>query len=201
MGEVNLWSTLLKGALLSFGMSFGTLLFFLFFTVFWVKTKAKGNIHAFFIEPNKQVAREMIKVQADGTLESKDGGTYKISPDKILWSKWPPALPTWIQEVVPTCFFERNKPEAFVPDAPKSLLTSKGIRNIIDERMLKQTVADARSSAEEGKVKGIPLAMYVALASVGLTIAVTVMGFITLSKVTEIADAAKITPAERVSSP
>lgn len=134
------------------GVSVGVLIITMAVTVFWVRRKVVNKVYGYFIEPNNQVTRELIPM-SDGTgkVQSKDGGDYLIIPTKVKWSKWPPGLPTWAQETVPSLFFTRNNPEPFDPQMQKTIITAQSLKYITDEGMLKATWKDAHDAADEDK--------------------------------------------------
>ncbi len=129
------------------GVSLGVMVLTLGFTIFWVRREVKDKIYAYFIEPNNQISRELIKTDGTMKISAKDGGDYILAPSKTKWSKWPPGLPSWAQEIVPTLFYTRNNPEPFDPEKARSILTAQSLRHITDEGMLRATWRDAHEAA------------------------------------------------------
>ncbi len=142
-------------------------------TSFWIKKAVKNKVYAIFLEQNRQIARELIPTTGTEKIKSADGGDYLIVPKKTMWSYWPPGVPIWLQEVVPTCFYMRNQAEPFDPSDNKSVITANSLRYITDEGMLKQTWKEAAEAAGVGKILGKDLTPWFAgaslLAILGLT--------------------------------
>ncbi len=132
------------------GVSLGVMVLTLGFTIFWVRRTVKDKIYAFFVEPNNQISRELIPTDGTMKISARDGGDYILAPGKTKWSKWPPGLPSWAQEIVPTLFYMRNNPEPFDPLQARSILTAQSLRHITDEGMLRATWRDAHEAAGDG---------------------------------------------------
>lgn len=156
-------------------ISAGIMLVFIAISMMLVRLKVKNHIYAYFFEQNREVGRELIKVEGTEKIQSKDGGDYILVPEKTMWSHWPPGLPGWMQEVVPTLFYVRNKAEPFDPTNNKSIITARSLRYITDEGMLKQTWQEAKEAAGEGKVYGKDIATWAAIIS---TIGIGIIGFV-----------------------
>ncbi|KKN33910.1 hypothetical protein LCGC14_0799030 [marine sediment metagenome] len=148
-----LWASLEALAIM---MAFSFVLMFVVMgvTIFWIRRKVVNKIYAYFIEPNRQITRELIPVAGSDKVTSKDGGDYMISPARTMWSKWPPGLPTWAQETVPTLLYSRNNVEPFDPANREAIITAQSLRAITDEGMLRATWKDAHEAANEGKILG-----------------------------------------------
>ena len=142
-------------------VSLGMIIVTMAITMFWVRYSVKSKIYAIFLEPNNQITRELIKHNGDEKISSKDGGDYLVIPSKLKWSQWPPGLPSWVQEIVPTLFYVRNKAEPFDPNDNKSAISARSLRYITDEGMLRQTWKEAKEAAGEGKVLGKDLLLWV----------------------------------------
>lgn len=125
-------------------------------TVFLVRRKTNNKIYIYFLEPNNQITRELVPVNGAEKVSSQGGGDYIITPAKVKWSKWPPGLPNWAQEIVPTMFCVRNNMEPFDPMSTRSAITANSLRYITDEGMLRATWSDAREATKERGLGGQP---------------------------------------------
>lgn len=166
-------------------ISFGLLLITMAVTMFWVRRTVTNKIYAYFVEPNNQINRELIPLNGSEKVESKDGGSYIVVADKAKWSKWPPGLPSWAQETVPTLFYERNKPEPFDPRQRNPVLSAKSLQYITDEGMLRATWKDAHESANEGKIAGAQWTTWLAIGNVVLVVVLGVIVWLTYSNISQ----------------
>lgn len=163
----------LSGAVL--GLSFLVMLAY-------VKSSSRGKLLSFFIEPNRQVSTEMLKLENQENpekLRSKDGGDYILDPRRTYWYQWPANLPSFVRQPVPSSIYVRNRAEPLDLESARSTsqVTAQTLRHMTDEGMFRQMWKDARESI--GETKGLSkanIALYISIATIAV---VLTNGFLT----------------------
>lgn len=182
---MGLFLATLQAFIIMMAISMGVLFVTMAITIFLVRKKVVNKIYAYFVEPNNQINRELIPLEGSEKVSSKDGGDYIVVPAKVKWSKWPPGLPSWAQETVPTLFYERNKPEPFDPIQKNPVLTAKSLQYITDEGMLRATWQEAQAAANEGKVLGKNWSTWFAFGSFAMSLGLGVVVWMMFSTLSE----------------
>jgi len=120
---------------------------FAFFLDVWAKRTTQNRIYCFFIEQKhlfgKLLAEDGGKVFM-GRGENKE--EYLLDPNKQFWTSWPPGLPKFLQVPVRSHFYIRHNPEPYDPENLEAMISSRSLRLISDEAMLKQTWKDVRET-------------------------------------------------------
>ena len=137
----------------SLGMSFGicaiVLVVFMVFTMFWVRAAVRDKTYCYFLSGNRKLTGKLLKPGAEDTIEvgsGDDAPKYKTHSSKQFWSSWPPGLPRFLQEPVPTLFYVEGNVEPLDPYDRTSLITPESLRKISDSAMLKQMWKDVKES-------------------------------------------------------
>lgn len=148
----------------------------------YVKTASRGKLLSFFIEPNRQVSTELLKLDVQDNpekLRSKDGGDYVLDPRRTYWYHWPANLPTFVRQPVPSSIYLRNRAEPIDIESVRSSsqITAQTLRHMTDEGMFRQMWKDARESIAETKGLGkANMGLYIGVATIAL---VLINGFLT----------------------
>ena len=137
----------------SLGMSFGVcavvLVIVLIFMMFWVRKVVQDKVYAYILSGNRQMKGRLVKPDADDTFtigHNADSPKFLTHSSKQFWSFWPPGLPRFVQEPVPTLFYVAGNAEPLDPYDRTSLISPEALRKISDEAMLKQTWKDVRET-------------------------------------------------------
>lgn len=160
----------------------------------WIKRKVRGATLAVFFDLNREETSELVHVDDDSTFtlgdkDDPDNPTFHIDTKKQYFRYWPPAFPAWIQQRVSTYYFRKDNPTAIDPmgqDAIRSL-TPRMLSGIVNERLLKMSIKDAREQADGdfSNRRKLPvyiligIAVLIALVSIDLVFTVIANGTIT----------------------
>ncbi len=147
------WQVLLQATGMSLGIAVvvcGLAIFFLLAGMtWWIRRKTKGNVFIYFIEPNKQINTKLLKVKGNHVVTTGPSGDpemYMLSPKKAMWQHWPPGVPNFVKEPIPTLIYVRNRAEPLDPYSGKKIITGSSLFYMQDEGMLKQTWKEAREA-------------------------------------------------------
>jgi len=133
------------------GIVFGTMLVltvgFMFFLDIWAKRTTVGRIYCFFLE-QRNLSGRLLKTDSGKVFMGKgeDKEEYLLDHTRQFWTWWPPGLPKFIQVPVRSHFYIRHNPEPFDPENLEAMISTKSLRIISDEAMLRQTWKDVRES-------------------------------------------------------
>jgi len=120
---------------------------FILFLTIWAKRATQDRVYCFFLEQKALFGKLLIikdsKV-AMGRGENRE--EYLLDHNKQFWSWWPAGLPRFIQVPVRSHIYIRYNPDPFDPENSEAMISSKSLRLISDEAMLKQTWKDVRES-------------------------------------------------------
>lgn len=120
---------------------------FILFLTIWAKRATQDRMYCFFLE-QKALFGKLLKIDGGkvsmGKGENKE--EYLLDPSKQFWSWWPAGLPKFIQVPVRSHIYSRFNPEPFDPENLEAMISSRSLRLISDEAMLKQTWKDVRES-------------------------------------------------------
>ena len=110
-----------------------------------------------------------------------DPESYIVSPEKPMWTFWPPGVPQFLKVPIPSGLYVRDRAEPSDPYGGKSLVTASSLRYMIDEGMMKQTWKEARESvglkpAGTGRSAAIIYIMLFAAVAVGAVSIYMVLG-------------------------
>lgn len=164
---------------LAMGISALTLIVFMVGSVFYIRTKVKGNIYCYLLAANKQLYGYLLKPKAFSvTLKlGEEEKKFLIHPTKQFWSFWPPGFPRNVQEPVPTYMFCEGNAEPLDPFDRKAIISEDSLLKISDEAMLRQTWKDVRDSVgfkgQPLKLKPILIVLGVVAVAILLYFAVT----------------------------
>lgn len=186
---MEIFSVLGRALLIVGGFSIGMVVFMMVLTLFTVRRKVQGKVVAVFVEHNNQVSEELLKVDPSGMILSAHGEgdeQYLILADKALWSRWPKGFPTWMQEIVPTFYYERNQAEPYSPKNTKSAITARSLRAITDEGMLRATWKEAGAAIGVGKLNMRSTMMIAGAVVVGAFLILGFMVFKVIQDLTEL---------------
>jgi len=120
---------------------------FAFFLDIWAKRTTQNRIYCFFIEQKHLFGRLLAEDGGKvfmGRGENKE--EYLLDPNKQFWTWWPPGLPKFLQVPVRSHFYIRHNPEPYDPENLEAMISSRSLRLISDEAMLKQTWKDVRET-------------------------------------------------------
>ena len=138
-----------KSLATSFGITAVVLVVVLVFMMFWVRRAVQNKVYAFILSGNRQMKGRLVKPGADDTFvigDNADSPKYLTHSSKQFWSFWPPGLPRFVQEPVPTLLYVAGNAEPLDPYDRTSLISPEALRKISDEAMLKQTWKDVRET-------------------------------------------------------
>lgn len=187
---MNLIQALLPALGVMFAASVGMLAVMTFFTLVWVKRKTKGMIYCIFKEPNRHITRELLKIPKESEqTKSAGGGTYFVFPAKTFYTKWPPGLPEFMQELIPTAFYRRGNPEPYDPDNPSKLLSAKATTHALDENVLKNASDEARRSLDKNRIGDKSIVMWIAGGALAASLITGFLSWQILKQMTEFSDA------------
>lgn len=113
----------------------------------WAKRHTTGMIYCIFLE-QKHLFSRLLKIDSERVYLGKgdDKEEYLLDTSKQFWTWWPPGLPRMIQVPVRTHWYLRNIPEPIDPENTDSSISSRSLRMISDETMLRSTWKDIRES-------------------------------------------------------
>ena len=140
--------TLFKVLGIMFGAFALMLVLAISFAQMYIRRAAQNKIYAIFMD-QKHLFSAMLKVDGDciyyGKGETKE--KYLLDPTKQFWVTWPPVATKWIGTPVRAHWYVRNRPQPLDPVGKGAGLTSRSLRMIGDEAMLKTTWKDVRDTA------------------------------------------------------
>ncbi len=114
----------------------------------WVRKSAQNKIYAIFMD-QKHMFSAMLTVEGDciyyGKGEKKE--KYLLDTTKQFWVTWPPVAAGLVGTSVRAHWYVRNRPQPLDPTGKSTGLTSRSLRMIGDEAMLKTTWKDVRDTA------------------------------------------------------
>lgn len=139
-------------------MAIGVLVLVIFIDI-WAKKATVGRFNCLFLE-QKHLFSRLLKEDSGhvylGRGENRE--QYLLDPGKQFWAHWPAGLPAALQVPVRAHFYVRYNPEPWDPEKLEALISSRSLRIISDEAMLKTTWKDVRDSAgaRGGLAAGLP---------------------------------------------
>lgn len=141
--------------------------------IVWVKGAAKGKLLSFFIEPNREVSTELLKLNPENPekLDSKDGGNYILDPQRTYWYHWPASFPNFLRQPVPSSIYIRDRAEPLDLESARvgSKITAQTLRHMTDEGMFRQMWKDARDSIDETKgLSKTSIGLYISIGTLAL---------------------------------
>lgn len=107
---------------------------FIFGMMVWVRMSVKGRMYCIYYEKNRHVGGELLKLPAGESqqmIQGKDGKMYIVDPDRQYWAMYPPGLPGFVQEPVPTQIYNR---EDAIP-LGTSMNANSAIRTYIEQEL------------------------------------------------------------------
>lgn len=162
----------------------------------WIKRKVRGATLAVFYDNNREETSELVHVGDDssftlGNSDDPENPTYVIDTQKQYFRYWPPAFPKWIQQRVSTYYFRKDDPVAIDPMGQESIriLSPRMLSGIVNERLLKMSIKDAREQADGDFSNRRKLPVYiligiaVLIGLVGIDLIFTIMANGTLTEV------------------
>ena len=163
------------------GIVLGTMLVltvgFAFFLDIWAKRATHNRIYCFFLGQRHLTGKLLLE---DGGKVFMDKGEnkeeYLLDHTKQFWTWWPPGIPKILQIPVRSHFYIRHNPEPFDPENTEAMISSRSLRMISDEAMLKQTWKDIRettglrSAIAGGSSTWMLILVFVTLALVGFNV-------------------------------
>lgn len=185
----DVWLPLLRVFAIMLGVAFGLVVLSTFVALWGVKRAIHGRVLAVFVGKDRTIHSELVKLQSEKFRYGE--GDYLVLHHRIFWTRWPPALPDWMRETVPTLFYIHNQAEPIDPYKSESALTANALRYITDEGMLRQTWKEAREAVGE-RMAGANITLYLAIASVVLT---GVVGFLVYRLSAQVGDVANLVQA------
>jgi hypothetical protein len=133
------------------GMMVGALAVLVVVTVvfldIWAKRHVAGMIYCVFLE-QRSLFSKLLKIESEKVYLGKGDNKeeYLLDTNKQFWTWWPPGLPRMVQVPVRTHWYLRNTPEPIDPENVTASISSRSLRLISDEAMLKATWKDVRES-------------------------------------------------------
>lgn len=125
----------------------GALVMVIFFDI-WAKKWTAGKFFCLFLE-QKHLFGRLLKEDGGkvymGRGENREH--YLLDPQRQFWAYWPAAMPSALQIPLRAHFFVRHNPEPWDPENAGAIISSRSLRIISDEAMLKTTWRDVRDSA------------------------------------------------------
>jgi len=186
---MDIFLVILKSLGTSLGICAVVLVVFLVVMMFWVRTAVRSRVYCFFLNESKQLTGGLHKPENNTIIVGSDDNApkYLIHPKKQFWSYWPPGLPRFVQEPVPSYIYVAGNAEPLDPYDTTALISPESLRKISDEAMLKQTWKDVRETLGiKGKLGGNML-MLILIAVVGLIAGVAAfIGFTNMDMINKI---------------
>jgi len=146
---VDVFLVILKSVGMSLGVCAVVLFFIMVGMMFWVRKAVQDRLYCIFLSANRQMRGKLLKAQSDETIvvgSDADAPKYLTHSSKQFWSFWPPGLPRFVQEPVPTLLYVSGNAEPLDPYDRTALISPESLRKISDEAMLKQTWKDVRET-------------------------------------------------------
>ena len=129
-------------------MAIGALALVVFVDV-WAKKFTMGKFCCYFLQQKHLFSRLLREDNGKvyiGRREDKE--EYVLSSEKQFWVWWPASIPQALQVPVRAHLYVRFNPEPWDPEKLEMLITSKSLRIISDEAMLKTAWKDVREAAQ-----------------------------------------------------
>jgi len=145
------------------------LVFFCVGMLFWVRSAVRDRVYCFFMSENRQMKGKLLKPKGNTIVvgSGEDALKYVQHSSKQFWSFWPPGMPRFVQEPVPTLLYVEGDIEPLDPYDRKSLMSPEALMKISDEAMLKQTWKDVRETmGMRSTLKGNMLLLILVLVAV-----------------------------------
>jgi len=113
----------------------------------WAKRHTANMIYCIFLE-QRSLFSKLLKVEGNKVYLGKgdDKEEYLLDTTKQFWAWWPSGLPRMVQVPVRTHWYLRSVPEPVDPENVRASISSKSLRLISDEALLKATWKDVRES-------------------------------------------------------
>lgn len=186
---MDVFMVILKSLGTSLGVCAVVLIFFLVGTMFWVRTVVRSRVYCYFLSESKQLTGKLLK--PEGNTIVVGGGDnapkYLIHPTKQFWSYWPPGLPRFVQEPVPSYIYVAGNAEPLDPFDTTSLISPESLRKISDESMLKQTWKDVRETmGMKAALGGSRLLLILVIVAIALAGVAAFMSFTNMSTLDDI---------------
>jgi len=188
---MEVFMVILKSLGMSLGMCAVVLTVFLVGMMFWVRTAVRSRIYCFFLNESKQLTGKLLKPENNTVVvgSGDDAPKYLIHPKKQFWSYWPPGLPRFVQEPVPTLVYVAGNAEPLDPYDTTALISPESLRKISDEAMLKQTWKDVRETLGIKGAFGSNRLLLILIAVVGVIAgAAAFMSYTNMDMLNKIAD-------------
>jgi len=142
----------------------------------WAKRHTTNMIFGIFLE-QRSLFSKLLKIEGGKIYLGRGDNReeYLLNTQKQFWAWWPPGLPRAMQVPVRSHWYLRNTPEPVDPENASSSISSKALRMISDESMLRATWKDTRESvmgpttARKGSTLALIL-VFVTLAISGFTL-------------------------------
>lgn len=129
-------------------MAVGALALVVFVDV-WAKKFTLGKFCCYFIQQKHLFSRLLREDSGKVFLGRRDEKEeYVLSSEKQFWVWWPSGIPQALQVAVRAHLYVRFNPEPYDPEKLETLITSKSLRIISDEAMLKTAWRDVRESTQ-----------------------------------------------------
>ncbi len=181
---MDIFIVILKSLGTSLGICAVVLVIFLVGMMFWVRTAVRYRVYCFFLSESKQLTGGLHKPEGSKIVVGggENAPQYLIHPTKQFWSYWPPGLPRFVQEPVPSYIYVAGNAEPLDPYDTKSLISPESLRKLSDEGMLKQMWKDVKETmGVKGALGGnrlllILIAVVGLVAGLGVFLAYTNMG-------------------------
>jgi len=137
----------------------------------WLKFHTRGKVVALFLD-NKSIFSALLTIEDGNKVYYGKGDKremYVLDDKKQYLSLYPAGLPRFLQTIVRTYWYIRNTPTPIDVTGRVTALTSRMLRQISDEAMVRQTWKDVRESAGvAAQKKASNLALYLVFASLAL---------------------------------
>ncbi len=113
----------------------------------WAKRHTSNKIYCIFLE-QKHLFSALLKIDSGKAYLGRgdDKEEYLLNTSKQFWTWWPPGMPRAVQVPVRSHWYLRNVPEPVDPENIESSISSRSLRMISDETMLRSTWRDIRES-------------------------------------------------------
>jgi len=141
----------------------------------WGKYAVRGKADAIFFE-ERSIWGRLLPIDTTKTEErihlskGENQEDYLLQADRMFLTLWPAFLPRPLQQPVRTWVFVRGNPEPIDPSNVKLTITSKSLRIMSDEALLKSTWKDMREAVGLAQRKSPVFLLFLAiLANVGIS--------------------------------
>lgn len=113
----------------------------------WAKQAVQSRIYAIFLEQRSLFSR-LLKIDGEkiylGRGDKKE--EYLLDTTKQFWAWWPSGMPRIIQIPVRAHWYVRNSPEPIDPEHVEATISSRSMRMISDEALLRTMWRDMREA-------------------------------------------------------